>query len=161
MAQKNGIHPVPGALNSDPDLLVPPLTPLQVYLKKSGVTNKVASHKDPTTAFFSNPDTVEGLPIPLVPQTLGKRRLGASHQGSPGITRWIVYYFSTSRTYKRRASLSMQSLPSWIKQLLQGLVQMATNQHSGARVVTLHLKSVRRLADQEEKVPFLVRYGRA
>ncbi|KAJ1190845.1 hypothetical protein NDU88_000164 [Pleurodeles waltl] len=85
----------------------------------------------------------------------------ASHQGCPGITRLIVYYFGTSRTYKRQAGLSMQSLPSWSEQLLQGLVQMATNQHSGVRVVKLHLKYDRRLADQEEKVPFLVRYGRA
>ncbi|KAJ1126176.1 hypothetical protein NDU88_004584 [Pleurodeles waltl] len=61
----------------------------------------------------------------------------------------------------RRAGLSMQSLPSWSEQLLQGFVQMATNQHSGARVVKLHLKHSRRLADQEEKVPFLVHYGRA
>ncbi|KAJ1193752.1 hypothetical protein NDU88_003048 [Pleurodeles waltl] len=53
----------------------------------------------------------------------------------------------------------MQSLLSWSQRLLQGLVQMPTNQHSGARVVKLHLKSGNRLADQEEKVPFLVRYG--
>ncbi|KAJ1131042.1 hypothetical protein NDU88_009385 [Pleurodeles waltl] len=96
-------------------------------------------------------------------QTLGNSLVQnkASHQGSPGITRWIVYYFGTSHTYKRRASLSTQSLSSWSEQLIQGLVQMATNQHSGARVVKLHLKYARRLADQEEKVPFLVRYGHA
>ncbi|KAJ1105488.1 hypothetical protein NDU88_002894 [Pleurodeles waltl] len=74
--QKKEKCPAQGPQSSGLDQLVLLFTPLQVYLKKSGVTNKFAFLKDPAAAFFSNPDTDEGLPTPLVPQTLGIRQSG-------------------------------------------------------------------------------------
>ncbi|KAJ1124401.1 hypothetical protein NDU88_002862 [Pleurodeles waltl] len=66
--------------SSRPDQQVSPLTPLQVYLKKTGVSNKFAFLKDPAAAFFSNLDTDVGLPTPLVPQPMptGQLRLEVS-----------------------------------------------------------------------------------
>ncbi|KAJ1219143.1 hypothetical protein NDU88_006714 [Pleurodeles waltl] len=63
--------------NSRSDQQAPPLTPLQVYLKKTGFSNKSTFLKDPAAAFFSNLDTDVGLPTPLVPQPMatGKLRL--------------------------------------------------------------------------------------
>ncbi|KAJ1118811.1 hypothetical protein NDU88_006998 [Pleurodeles waltl] len=58
------------------DQLVSPLTPLQIYFKKSVVTNKFAFLKGPAEAFFSNPVTDETLPTPLVPQTPGIKQSG-------------------------------------------------------------------------------------
>ncbi|KAJ1204549.1 hypothetical protein NDU88_008326 [Pleurodeles waltl] len=46
-----------------------PLTPLQVYLKKTVFSNKSTFLKDPAAAFFSNLDNDVGLPTPLVPQS--------------------------------------------------------------------------------------------
>ncbi|KAJ1100928.1 hypothetical protein NDU88_006003 [Pleurodeles waltl] len=66
--------------SSRPDQQASPLTPLQVYLKKTGVSNKFAFLKDPAAAFFSNLDTDVGLPTPLVPQPMatGQLRLEVS-----------------------------------------------------------------------------------
>ncbi|KAJ1163432.1 hypothetical protein NDU88_003890 [Pleurodeles waltl] len=49
--------------SSGPDQLVAPITPFQLYFKKSRVANKSDFLKDPAAAFFLNPDIDEwGLP---------------------------------------------------------------------------------------------------
>ncbi|KAJ1125034.1 hypothetical protein NDU88_003530 [Pleurodeles waltl] len=61
--------------NSRPDQQALPLTPLQVYLKKTGFSNKSTFLKDPAAAFFSNLDTDVDLPTPLVPQPMATGQL--------------------------------------------------------------------------------------
>ncbi|KAJ1089373.1 hypothetical protein NDU88_002524 [Pleurodeles waltl] len=61
--------------NSRSDQHAPPLTPLQVYLKKTGFSNKSTFLKDPAAAFFSNLDTDVDLPTPLVPQPMATGQL--------------------------------------------------------------------------------------
>ncbi|KAJ1092086.1 hypothetical protein NDU88_005200 [Pleurodeles waltl] len=60
--------------NSRSDQQAPPLTPLQVYLKKTGFSNKSTFLKDPAAAFFSNLDTDVDLAT-LVPQPMATGQL--------------------------------------------------------------------------------------
>ncbi|KAJ1125201.1 hypothetical protein NDU88_003636 [Pleurodeles waltl] len=61
--------------NSRWDQQASPLTPLQVYLKKTVFSNKSTFLKDPAAAFFSNLDTDVDLPTPLVPQPMATGQL--------------------------------------------------------------------------------------
>ncbi|KAJ1202130.1 hypothetical protein NDU88_005931 [Pleurodeles waltl] len=69
--------------SSRPYQQVSPLTPLQVYLKKTGVSNQFAFLKDSAAAFFSNFDTDVGLPTPLVPQPMATGQLGLEVSTNP------------------------------------------------------------------------------
>ncbi|KAJ1161794.1 hypothetical protein NDU88_002275 [Pleurodeles waltl] len=73
-------HSAPCPQSSRQEQLVTPLTPFQLYFKQTEFANKADFLKDPAAAFFSNPDTVVGLPTPLTPQPLitGQRGPGLS-----------------------------------------------------------------------------------
>ncbi|KAJ1190295.1 hypothetical protein NDU88_007033 [Pleurodeles waltl] len=83
------------------DQLVSPLTPLQVYFKKTGVANKFAFLKDPAAAFFSNLDTDVGLPTLLVPQPMATGQLGLEVSTNP--TQQIGEDFPVQEASKRLA----------------------------------------------------------
>ncbi|KAJ1216348.1 hypothetical protein NDU88_003951 [Pleurodeles waltl] len=69
--------------NSRSNQQAPPLTPLQVYLKKTGFSNKSTFLKDPAAAFFANLDTDVGLPTPLVPQPMATGQLKLEVPANP------------------------------------------------------------------------------
>ncbi|KAJ1198915.1 hypothetical protein NDU88_002753 [Pleurodeles waltl] len=74
-AQRKVNRSVQSPRGSRSDQQEPPLTPLQVYLKKTGFSNKSTFLKDPAAAFYSNLDADVGLPTPLVPQPMATGQL--------------------------------------------------------------------------------------